>query len=133
MEINLLFAVFLIPFVITGDKRSHLWNLPRLQDDQKENADNRLSGTTSLSDKPRWMADGAILAQVFPAPTRSAPGAQLRVRRLRTQIHSDPESLAAPGGTSTQTHPTEIASHSDAGSLQLNTPVSRRCLRNASF
>lgn len=55
MEMNLSFAVFFIPFLITrdkGGKRSHLRNLPRLQDDQ-ENADIEVFGTASVPDKPK--------------------------------------------------------------------------------
>lgn len=65
-----------------GDKRSHLWNLPRLQEDQKENADNKVFGTASVSDKPRWMADGTILAQVFHPRTPSTQAEKLKVRRF---------------------------------------------------
>lgn len=82
MEINLLFAVFLIPFLITRDKRSHLRNLPRLQDDQEEDADNKVFGTASVPGKPRRMADRAILAQVFHPHPSFTQADKLRVRRF---------------------------------------------------
>jgi len=108
MEINRLFAVFPIPFLTTRDREtSHLWNLPRLQDDQ-ENADSEVFGTASASDKPSWMAGGAILAQVFHPPTPSTQAEEQGIRRSSAQIHRELSSLTVTRGTSTQTLPTQI-------------------------
>lgn len=84
MEMNLSFAVFFIPFLITrdkGGKRSHLRNLPRLQDDQ-ENADIEVFGTASVPDKPKRMAEGAILTEVFHPHPVSAQAEKPWLRRF---------------------------------------------------
>lgn len=112
-----------------GDKRSHAWNLPRLQDDQKENAGNKVFGTASVSDKPRWMADRAILAQVFHSGWETEG---------QTILNTNPQRLQGSHCYRRNLHPNSLtllryASQSDPGSLQLNTPVPHHCLRNAPF
>lgn len=74
------------PYYQTRRQEKSPRNLPRLQDDQKENADNKVSGSASASDKPRRMADGAILAQVFhPRP----PSTQAE-KQSQTVLNTNP-------------------------------------------